>query len=79
MPLTVILIIVIIISFPSPTLSFIPDLKPSFSANPSHCSLSFFSFRTDYMISQTFTVISENISVFTFSFSVFSCRFRAVD
>jgi len=28
MPLTVILII---ISFPSPTLSFIPDLKPSFS------------------------------------------------
>ena len=30
----------IIISFPSPT-PFIPDLKPSFSANPSHCSLSF--------------------------------------
>ena len=51
MPLTVILII-IIISFPSPTLSFIPDLKPSFSANPSHCSLSFFFFRTDYMIPQ---------------------------
>jgi len=39
MPLTVILII---ISLPSPTLSFIPDLNPSFSANPSHCSLSFF-------------------------------------
>ena len=39
MPLTVILII--IISFLSPTLSFIPDLKPPFSANPSHCSLSF--------------------------------------
>jgi len=38
MPLTV-----IIISFPSPTLSFVPDLKPSFSANPSHCTLSFFS------------------------------------
>jgi len=38
MPLSVIRII---ISFPSPTLSFIPDLKPSFSANPSHCSLSF--------------------------------------
>ena len=38
-PLTVILII---ISFPSPTHSFIPGLKPSFSANPSHCSLSFF-------------------------------------
>jgi len=38
MPLTATLII---ISFSSPTLSFIPDLKPSFSANPSHCSLSF--------------------------------------
>ena len=31
----------IIISFSSPTLSFTPDLKPSFSANPFHCSLSF--------------------------------------
>ena len=38
MPLTATLII---ISFSSPTLSFIPDLKPSFSANPPHCSLSF--------------------------------------
>ena len=37
-PLTVIFII---ISFPSPTHSFIPGLKHSFSANPSHCSLSF--------------------------------------
>ena len=26
---------------PSPTHSFIPGLKPSFSANPSHCSPSF--------------------------------------
>ena len=42
MLLTVILIIIIIIiSFPSLTHSFITDLKPSFSANPSHCSLSF--------------------------------------
>jgi len=44
MPLTfilVIIIIIIIISFPSPTHSFIPGLKPSFSANHSHCSLSF--------------------------------------
>ena len=38
LPLTVILTI---ISFSSPTLSFIPDLKPSFSANPRRCSLSF--------------------------------------
>jgi len=64
MPLTV---IHIIISFPSPTLSFIPDVKPSFSANPSHCSLSFFS-RTDYMTPQTFTVTSEHIR---FRFLVF--------
>jgi len=70
MPLTVTLIsLVIIISFSSPTLSFIPDLKPSFSANPSHCSLFFF-FRTDYMIPQTLTV-TYNISAFTFfTFSV---------
>jgi len=34
-------VIFIIISFPSPTHSFIPGLKPSFSANPSHRSLSF--------------------------------------
>jgi len=42
--------ILIIISFPSPTLSLIPDLKPSFSVDPRHRtrSLPFF-FRTDYM------------------------------
>ena len=42
MPLTVILII---ISFPSPTYSFIRGLKTFFSANPSHCILSFFTAR----------------------------------
>jgi len=46
-------------SFPSP--SFISNLKPSFSANPSHCRLSFFFIRTDYMIPQSFTVTSEHI------------------
>ena len=35
------LLTVILTCFPSPTHSFIPGLKPSFSANPSHCSLSF--------------------------------------
>ena len=57
MPLTVIL------SFPSPTLSFIPDLGPktflfckSFPLQPF-----FFFFRTDYMIPQTFTVTYEHI------------------
>ena len=58
---------VTIISFSSPTVSFIPDLKPFFSANPSHCSLFFF-FRTDYMIPQTFTVTS---SIGSFYFLVF--------
>ena len=63
MPLTVILII---ISFPSPTLSFIPDLKPSFSAKISLLQPFFFFFRTDYMIPQTFTVTSEHIPLSTF-------------
>ena len=35
------LTVILIISFPSPTHSFILGLKPPFSANPSHCSLSF--------------------------------------
>ena len=69
MPLTIILII---ISFPSLTLSFIPDLKPSFSANPSHCSLSFSSFGLTTRIPQTFTVTSEHIRFLLFSFSVFT-------
>jgi len=65
MPLTVILII---ISFPSLTISFIPDLKLSFSLNPSHCSLSFF--RTDYMIPRLLLLLLS-ISVFLLlSFSV---------
>jgi len=38
---TTLTVILIVFSFPLPTLFFIPDLKPSFSANPSHCSLSF--------------------------------------
>jgi len=64
MPLAVIRII---ISFPSPTLSFIPDLKPffckSFPLQPF-----FFFLSTDYMIPQTFTVTSEHIR---FHFLVF--------
>jgi len=46
------------ISFPSPTRSYIPGLKPSFSANPSHRSLSFSS---SGWIPQTFTATSEHI------------------
>jgi len=45
--------IIIIISMPSPTHSFIPGLKPSFTANPSHCSLSFSSSGLTTWIPQT--------------------------
>ena len=53
----------IIISFPSPTHSFIPGLnaKPSFSANPSRRSLSFSYSGLTTWIPQTFTVTSEHI------------------
>jgi len=47
---------------PSPTHSFIPGLKPSFSANPSHCSPSFLLLK--YLLRGfpgLFTVISEHI------------------
>ena len=54
-------VILNIISFPSPTLSFIPGLKPFFSANPSHRSLSFSSLGLTTWIPQTFTVTSEHI------------------
>ena len=47
---TVILIIIVI---PSPTHSFIPGLKPSFSANPSHRSLTFSSSGFTAWIPQT--------------------------
>ena len=74
--------ILIIISIPSPPHSFIPDLKPPFSANPPHRSLPFF-FRTDYMDSPDCLLLHLSISVlllFSFSvFTLFSCRFRAVD
>ena len=41
-PLKLLTFILIIISIPSPPRSFIPDLKPSFSANPPSRSLPFF-------------------------------------
>ena len=44
----VVTFILIIVSIPSPPNSFIPGLKPSFSASASHIAF-FFSFRTDYM------------------------------
>ena len=82
MPLTVIgpYLLGPIISFPSPTLSFILDFLfcKSFPLQPF-----FFFFRTDYMIPQTCTVTSEHIRFyfFLFFFSVlhFLVGFRAVD
>ena len=65
MPLTFVLII---ISFPSPTHSFIPGLKPSFAANPSHRSLSFSSSGLTAWIPQTFTVTSEHIRFYFLKF-----------
>jgi len=52
----------VIISFPSPTLSFILDLKPSFTANPSHCSPSFLLLKcSPYGFAGLFTLTSEHI------------------
>jgi len=54
-------IFIIIISFPSPTYSFIPRLKPSSSANPYHRSLSSSSSKPTTWIPKTFTVTSEHV------------------
>jgi len=47
-------------------LTFIPGLKPSFSANPSHRSPSFFFFRIHYMDSPDCLVLFLSISIFYF-------------
>ena len=64
--------VLIIISFPSPTHSFIPDSITFFSANPSHCSLSFSSSVLTTWLPQTFTVTSEHIRFYFLVFSVFT-------
>ena len=69
----------LIISFPSPTLSFIQDLKPSFSANPFPLQPFFFFFRTDYMIPQTFTVTSEHIRFYFLVFLFYLCYLLLTD
>ena len=69
----------IIISISSPTLSFIPDLKPYFSANPSHLRLPFFFSGTDYMDSPYCLLLLLSISVFyVLVFPLFICWFHAV-
>ena len=59
-------------------------LNPSFSANPPYRSLSFVSFKIHYMDFADCLLLLLSISVFLlFSFfsvfTLFSCRFRAVD
>ena len=77
-------VILIITGIPPPTHSFTLGLNLSFSANPLYRSLSFFSFRIHYMDFPDCLLLLLSISVFLllFFFSVFtlfSCRFRAVD
>ena len=62
---TVVMLLTFILSIPSPPHSFIPDLKPSFSANSPHRSIPFF-FRTDYMDSPDCLLLLLSIFVFTF-------------
>ena len=61
---TVVMLLTFILSIPSPPHSFIPDLKPSFSANSPHRSIPFF-FRTDYMDSPDCLLLLLSIFVFT--------------
>ena len=53
-----------LLGIPSPTHSFTPGLKPSFSANPSLRSSSFFFFRIHYMDSLDCLLLFLSISVF---------------
>jgi len=64
--------VTVTLCIPSPTHSFIPGLKPSFSANPSHCSPSFL--LLEYLLrgfSGLFTVISEHICFLLLVFFLF--------
>ena len=56
----------LLLGIPSPTHSFIPGLKPSFSANPSHRGPSFFFFGIHHMDSPDCLLLFLNISVFYF-------------
>jgi len=63
----------LLFGFPSPSQSFFPGLKPSFSANPSHCSPSFL--LLEYLLRGfpgLFTAISEHIC---FLLLVFFCSY----
>ena len=65
----------LLFGIPSPTRSFIPGLKPSFSANPSHCSPSFLLLnQLKYLLRGfpgLYTVISEHVCFLLLVFSLF--------
>ena len=65
-------VVLIITSFPSNTHSFILGLKPSFSANPSHCSLSFSSSGLTTRFSRLLLLL-HSISVFTSQLLCLQC------
>ena len=62
----------VIISIPPLPHSFIPGLKASFPANPSHRSLPFVLQNLLHEFPRVFTDTSENISVFDFLVFLFS-------
>ena len=61
-------ILLLLIGIPSPTLSFIPGLKPPFLANPSHCSPSSFFLNIYYvdLPDCLLLFLSTGLSVFYF-------------
>jgi len=61
-------ILIIIISFPSPTHSFIPGLKLSFSANPSHTAAFPFLLQDRLYGFPRLLLLLLSISIFTFYF-----------
>jgi len=71
-------VILIIISIPSPRHTFIPGLKLSFSANPSHSSLSFYSSGLTTCIPQTYTATSKHTRFYflVFLFYAFQLSFQ---
>ena len=61
----------LLFGIPSPTHSFVPGLKPSFSVNPSHRSPSFFFFRIHYIDSPECLLLFLSLSIFYFLFFCF--------
>ena len=69
----------LLFGIPSPTHSFIPGLKPSFSANPSHCSPSFLLLKYSLRgLPGLFTIISEHICFLLLVFFCFFLHFLVV-